>query len=401
MRLKNIYLYFVFLIMMFWDILDDYVENIEYVLIIVVFLLFAFDKNRLKLNRNFLLVISFLILHGVTNIFIGNDEIRLLVVQVGCIAVCYVVYDTILSVFKVKEIFEVYYQSAFAMAVIAIGISLLQYRQGIFLRAAGLCSEPSFLGYYLAPAVCLVVFQIIAPEYIDKDMQMNKHRIMSMVIVFAYLLTFSAIAYVGIIFMLLIVWLKKDVTWKKIMIPVIVVTFALIAYIGIPSIQLRIDETLRIFNAEDKYSMNLSSFTYYNNLQTSIKAMLYTKGIGSGLGSYQIMFDKFSLGNSVSDVLYSLNREDANSMFLRILSEIGIVGVVGIIYFISHFEAKKQKKYIAYSGAILSLFLLLLLRQGNYTHGGVILFVCLYVKMWEEDKAKNMKESENEEQICE
>ena len=118
-----------------------------------------------------------------------------------------------------------------------------------------------------------------------------------------------------------------------------------------------------------------------NNLHVAEKAFIYNMGFGSGLGSYKIMFDKFSLGGWGGNNL-SLNRLDGNSMFIRLSTELGVFGIIGLVYYLVHFRIKGRSNLCVYSLSILTLLLLFLLRMGNYTHAGSVLFVCLYKKIY-------------------
>ena len=104
---------------------------------------------------------------------------------------------------------------------------------------------------------------------------------------------------------------------------------------------------------------------------------------GSGLGSHEIAFDKYNL-NYMLGGIYEFFAPDANSMFLRILSELGIMGVLFTFMFIFKFFVSKSlggaedETYWLISNAILVIIFTQLLRQGNYTYNGFILFACMY-----------------------
>jgi hypothetical protein len=47
---------------------------------------------------------------------------------------------------------------------------------GPFPRLASLCHEPSFLGYFLAPAVCMYLGKIIIPELTDDSLDVLNNK---------------------------------------------------------------------------------------------------------------------------------------------------------------------------------------------------------------------------------
>ena len=77
------------------------------------------------------------------------------------------------------------------------------------------------------------------------------------------------------------------------------------------------------------------------------------------------------------------NTSDANSMFLRIISETGLFGIVFIILFIIQYyvlrgnDHSNQHLWLI-SNATLVIILLQLLRQGNYTFSGFMFYMWLY-----------------------
>ena len=77
-----------------------------------------------------------------------------------------------------------------------------------------------------------------------------------------------------------------------------------------------------------------------------------------------------------------LNVDDANSLFLRLLSETGLFGIIVFFYFLfkSHLLKKRDKsKYLwIISNAILALFLIKLIRSGHYFVNGFFFFFWLY-----------------------
>ncbi|APP03581.1 hypothetical protein [Lactobacillus delbrueckii] len=397
---QKVGLYGVFLLMFFWDIIDYSIPNLTYAILVLLVVLCT-DIKKNKLNKSFMLVMTLIILQGLINILIGNESIGLLFKQVFAITICFIAYDNLLTPFSPGEIMSVYWKTAFYMALIGVFEAALSLFNdpalakfpivftyttyggvvGPFPRLASLCHEPSFLGYFLAPAVCLYLGKKITPELIDDSLTVLNKEWEGIVILIAYIMTFSSVAYFGLAIMLLILWWEKGFSIKKVVIPIIVIVVYMLIYNGVEDFRVRINDTWNIFNGISQAStVNLSSFTYYSNWNVACSAFIHTKGFGSGIGSYQNMFDRFNIGNWGLSGL-NLNREDGNSAFFRILTELGVLGLLAVIYFLVRNFRCQRDKHTIYSCAILTLFLMFLLRQGNYTHAGSIMFVCLYLKV--------------------
>lgn len=386
--------------MFFWDVIEYSIPSLEYA-ILALLLLVCTDIRKIKINKSFLLLMLLIILQGCANILMGNETGALLVKQLAAISLCFIVYDNIISPFSPEEIMSVYWKAAFFMALIGIcedALSLLNNSSvtklpivftytkfggvvGPFPRLASLCHEPSFLGYFLAPAVCMYLGKKIIPELTDSSLKVVDNKVEGRIILTAYVMTFSSVAYFGLAIMLLILWWEKGFSVKKIIIPLVVVALYLIAYNNVEVFRLRVNDTWEVLNGVSQASsVNLSSFTFFSNWNVASNSFLYTKGFGSGLGSYQKMFDKFNIGSWGLSGL-SLNREDGNSAFFRILTELGALGLLAVIYFLIKNFRHQKDGYTIYSCAILTLFIMFLLRQGSYVHAGSILFVCLYLKV--------------------
>jgi len=87
-----------------------------------------------------------------------------------------------------------------------------------------------------------------------------------------------------------------------------------------------------------------------------------------------------------------LNREGGSSLFLRILSEMGLFGILVFFYFLFRFYLPKRKDRMDYlwviSSAVLVMFLIRLIRAEHYFSGGLFFFFWLYYFTWKVIKNK-------------
>lgn len=400
----NIFLHGIFLIILFWDVIENLIPNFQFVLLLAILLMYIIYNKKISVDKNFLFVISFIFLHGIINCFLKNDNFILLIIQIGTIGLSYITYSNIESQVSVKKIFDTYMIYSYIMSFIGFLEILISFFNiaaltnlpmvfiftsykdrvlGLLPRISSLCSEPSFLGYFLAPAVYLILDNLFNKR---KKIYIGKSNL-NLIVIIVYIFTFSSVAYIGLGLMLIFIWLKKGINLKKVLIPIVAIIFFYVIYFNIPFFRIRVDDSLFVFLKKiDSNSVNLSTYTLYNHFNVTKKAFVSNNGMGSGLGSYKIMFDKFTLGKWNGS---SLNRTDANSMMLRIITELGVIGIVGVVVFLKKFYSKKLE-YNLLSNAILVLFLMLLFRMGNYTHAGSIMYVCLYIKIKKEEKEGGM-----------
>lgn len=256
-------------------------------------------------------------------------------------------------------------------------------------RIQSIFLEPSFLGYFLTPLVFIVVAQCF------KLCKLFDLRT-SLLFIITLLITSSSVAFLGLLTSIVIVILVKYPIYKNLLYFILSFTFTIlvaIALYNISYVKNRVDDSASLYFSEiiSKNSIekvNASTYTLYTNYRVTKESLLENPLFGSGLGSYRLQYDKY-LNNVIPKVgirTTKLNREDANSLLLRFLTELGIVGVILIIYYylknrISYSLIKNSEygQFLwAINNGIFVMVLTRLLRQGHYAALGFIFFLILY-----------------------
>ena len=162
--------------------------------------------------------------------------------------------------------------------------------------------------------------------------------------------------------------------------------------------QTRMSDSIEVVaGKKDLEDANLSTFALLSNALVTHKVLLDSPFFGEGLGSRPISHDKHI--ENVVDVervprFINLNREGGNSLFLRILSEIGLFGIIVLFYFLLKFYLPKRKDKTNYlwviSSAILVMFLIILIRAEHYFAGGLFFFFWLYYFTWKVNKKQKL-----------
>lgn len=405
-----------------WDYLDNVVPFAPFIIMIVEAVVIWVVRRDIELVgiKNVLIVSFIILLHQIICILQNQTTMEAFVKQFVLIFICYICYMITFSGFKVRTIFKGYYIFAIFIAcvvffqeiVVVLGIPVIDKLPVVFefsmyyykvaaglIRANAFFREPSFLVYVLTPAV-YVSLLILANKFSERDRTYNK--IVALMIVLSYLLSFSSIGLIGL--MLMIVWivLKSNWNWKTVLAVIGAVGFFIIAYVGIPDVKMRVDDTIEAITVQDlnelgSNDVNLSSITLVSHAHLAAKIFAETSGWGAGLGSYAENYDRYMQDISEYSYMLGYNREDANSMLLRMLAEVGIIGIVLLIMFLVHYYPSKVSKenmfYQHVSDGLLILFALRLFRQGNYVHGGFFFFVCLYMLVYAENKYLGRKQN--------
>jgi hypothetical protein len=269
---------------------------------------------------------------------------------------------------------------------------------GLGIRLNSTFSEPSYFGSSIAPAFFIALHEIIFKR------ELFLTRTKSLIIIAAYFLTFSSLAYIGILTAIILFAINYGaVRYLFIAVPVSLVLFY-IAYNNIQEFKVRADGVSALFVdqiLEKELSGTMtqgarlqrvskvlekvhgSSFVLYNNMHVAVENFKQNPLFGSGLGSHELAFQKYNL-NYLLGGIYEFNAPDANSMFLRTMSEMGIMGILFIFLFITKFFVSKSigvdedETYWLISNALLMIIITQLLRQGNYTFNGFLFYAWLY-----------------------
>lgn len=256
-------------------------------------------------------------------------------------------------------------------------------------RLQSLTQEPSYIAFTFSPIVFCALYNLFYSTHYFMS------RWWSVVFIVVYLLTQSTIAYLGLIVMLLLIYFR-NFSYRKLQFLVFflfsVVVICAVAYRFMPGVRLRIDDTRRglssdFFRGDMFLRVNPSTYAILSNYYVTVRAFEENPILGNGFGTYEAQYDK-QIPNKVRRVdrnYLLLNRQDAASMGFRLLAETGLVGILLFLFFVWHYKCRRYTFYSSetdmvwmLNSGIFVLIMLALLRNGNYTVHGKILFLFLY-----------------------
>ena len=199
-----------------------------------------------------------------------------------------------------------------------------------------------------------------------------------------YMLTFSSVAYIGVFISLLILLINLGfIRYVLIFTPIIIGSYYYL-YNNVKEFRDRVDGLDDLYGGEatSAFQVHGSSFVQFNNYHIATENFKRNPLFGTGLGSHEIAYNRYSLARYYGGV-YEFNKSDANSMFLRLMSETGLYGLIFIILFIVRFFVLKKndqtdQELWLISNAALVAIILQLFRQGNYTYNGFMFYMWMY-----------------------
>jgi len=366
----------------------------------VMITLIPFFLGRYKIPSYFIYFSLILIAAGVYNIYFNQNTFALFLKIYLGLFMSYLFYYYVIESFNknVSLLFNIYLKGAYIMAIIG-AFQLISFLVGfkfgydytwilnksspvvggnLGIRINSLYSEPSQYAIVQAPAVFAAIYKFIHKDF--KGFTLWQASI-SIVI---YLLTFSSLGFIGVFLSVVLLMINLGfVRYVIFSIPLVLLIFNIL-YNNVDEFRDRWDGTKEVFTTS-KFELgksNGSSIILYDNYQVALKNFKENPFFGTGLGSHPIAFEKYSVTKHIRKYGFAGNSADANSMFLRILSETGLFGVLVLIWFLFKFYRSRQpndtQNQWLISNSILVLIILFLFRQGHYFINGFPFFVLLY-----------------------
>lgn len=366
----------------------------------IAFTLYGLLAYR-KINIKFISAFCVLALFAALTYTFGFN---LVIKQLVNILISILVFYTLIchENFEIEAIFQKYI--TFSKGILIIGliqVVLYTFEMGAYFvfffpflegiaissRLQSITQEPSYIALTFAPIVCISLHNLFyRRSYLISP-------IWSAFFVMGYLLTMSAVAYTGFIVLLFVLYFKR-LTLQRLQLSILtfggIFLMSYASYVSISAIRERVDDTIYglsndISKGDTYLRLNLSSYALLSNLYVTRKNLETNILTGSGLGTHQMAYDMYMPVHIRSYRFYGLNKEDANSMFLRLLSEIGVVGLIFFCLFVANYKLKYHNSFTpqqeilwVVNAGIFVLIALALLRNGNYTSSGKFLFLMLY-----------------------
>jgi len=329
--------------------------------------------------------------------------------------------------FDLKKIFNIYLKAAFWVAVWGLceqGMHLFEFKMRFndtwirtvteylgfenfwsnykitstgFNRVYSIMGEP----YYLAVALLPAFFYYANRMFGAKNFRDWQYKWHFGVVALCFLFTFSTAGYVGILMTGMFIGVNRGFfdlrRFGLLFIPV----FLLIILPNIArlrtaffELQVRVDDTVKAFlykgimDKKEIAKLNSSTFALYSNFLIAGKSFEAHPYTGAGLGSHEISYNKFFdifLDKNLKKMYGTFNSKDANSLFIRLMSEGGLIGLT--IFFIALFYFFVNKRGIdvpelatltIINQAVFIMLIIRLLRTGNYIGQGFYFFFFLY-----------------------
>jgi len=346
--------------------------------------------------------VVFVLIVGASGAITGDIPTGVYIKVAGSIILPYVFYAYVWRHFEynVERLFTIYLKGAYVISIIGLllfidsflGNNFLHFLQSFIyidlvnasfgIRLASLLGEPTYFANIVLPAGVVAMMRLVVKKDVGIGIDyMTKRK--AAVFTISLLLTYSAIAFLGLLVGGILLLLRHGAIRYAIVIPLILVIARIIIF-QVPELEDRYQGVLSVSSEKSQTGdFHGSSFILFNHAYITWMNLNENPLFGTGLGTHSIATDKFSLGNEGVEFHYrTQNAQDASSMLLRILSELGIFGGILVFIFLRrNFIPRVPDDPVLWliSTAIFVTIVMQLLRQGNYILNGFPFFVLGFV----------------------
>ncbi|MEQ1733272.1 MAG: hypothetical protein ABL940_06335 [Bacteroidia bacterium] len=386
---------FVYAKTLFTSPFEFYIGYFAYILLLPIFIL------RHSFPRIFVFAFTFLFFYGWFHVVNGNNTWAYFLKIFLGVSLSYLFYYYVIveANYNVQRLFELYLKGVYIVSIIGL-IQFVSFKLNFSLgydytyvfnkwgvikggafgiRLNSIFMEPTHFATFCSSGVFVAIYSLFVKPFYYSYKQ-------CILVIIPYFLSFSGMGYWGIIIMLFLLAINFGFVKSAVFgLPFIIITYIYL-YNNVYEFRDRIDGLTEVYETNE-YEIGRthgSAINLYDNYNVA-KRNFSEHWLGTGLGSHPIAFDKYSMAKKIKIGGFANNAKDANSMFLRLMSETGIIGIAAALFLIINFFVIRRpnateidETYWIISSALLVMIILNLLRQGHYFLFGFPFFVLLY-----------------------
>ncbi|MGL1902340.1 MAG: O-antigen ligase family protein [Fibrobacterales bacterium] len=346
------------------------------------FLLFLFG-SKLRFSYKHIFIIAGLLFLAICTSFLLDSPIKAAVSQIIGISITTIYFYNFFRYIKLppSEVFKYFSRIAFYVSVLGVIIFFWDFIQkGRFIRLHSIMLEPAHYSMVTLPAFFY---------YFNN----KNNKIKSFILGLAIILSSSSVGFLGLAICIMLYIKKRFI----IITAILLVAFFQTMYFTSENFRFRIDDTVLAIKTLSVSGVNLSTYAIITNSYVAIKSFEDSPLIGHGLGSHETSYykhiNKLHGVNKDNKIFFGINAADANSLFLRVLSDFGLFGILCVFFYIIYYYSKKDLKNQIpniISNSCLVYFSLKLLREGHYFSPEMYFFFFMYIFIYKETKEKRL-----------
>lgn len=386
--------YLIFIIQLFTNSFR-FSKFLFYLWIYVFIQTFILNSNYINFQSSFKYFIGFVLFSLVSFSFFSKNRSRIVSLMQAYYKFCF--FIACLGIFQVF-LFSLFKLSFLPQNIIS-GSLAFQGNDffepdifGIIPRAVGLSTEPAHYVVLLLPAVYIALYTLMGAGNLFNI----KNKKVASILLFGFIISFSLVGYFGLGICLFIIF------GKNVKVGFFKASILLFCFLGLVYFILQTSIGDKVYSfisvssdikGADYTSGDQSSFALLSNLMVAFEGLKISNYLGTGLNSHVVTYDTtLSKIFSLSQIPSELNKENAGSMFIRILSEFGIPGLVIFIWFLRNFKVA-SKAYVSSNAAINNMCFVFLImyssRNGDYLNIMFFFFIAMFYYTYNNYKLEN------------
>lgn len=370
------------------------------VLVGIQFIILMYNLKRIRIIYSIALALAIVFFQSYFAVMMGTDTFILFLQQFVSICITAAYWFTFVNDSNIFEYLYLYKQLAIITAVVSIfqyvmsrlGIASLATMSWLIKgqlgtpvgRSAAFLNEPSYCALVLFPLVFFGVYQFLGRYRSSQIFCLRPWELITIFLGFFF--TGSSTGFLGVAFSILVILMEYRFSYRQLLILLLTAVFLVVVYFRVSFVQERVNDTVRMITGSGSLSsVNLSTQALFTNKSIAIDSFMSTYSLGGGIGSHPISYNKFI--NQYGPNIMLLNNFDANSLMLRIISELGILGILIVVFFLYHYRFRRHGNkaldmYRIVSQMCLCYFFIRLFRFGHYFDCGIYMFIAIYYQCY-------------------
>ena len=345
------------------------------------------SHNSIKVNKYFIYLLFLILLHAVLSYTFIQIPFNYFISQLLGIAVVGIYFYNLIKILDLDTVIKTYVNFSFVVVFIGYVLFFIGYNPFSHFN-----NDQRLMSVLKEPAHYVVVI-IPACYYFLK----NKNYLKFFITFISILMSTSSLGIIGcsLMFVLPYLNLKKFLVFLALL-PVFFFLFVQ-TYNNFEPFKLRVDDTYEsiksIKSGKFKEETNWSSYALISNLYV-LNKNISNHPLGSGIGSHFYMYN-VTYSKSMRAPKYLIDQDldksnapDANSLFTRMASELGIFGIVIIIFGIYYMKYVFTSNHLLFSQGIAIYLILKLIRDGHYFPPEFYFFI--WIMFFEIKRFKNL-----------
>jgi hypothetical protein len=344
--------------------------------IVIANTLILFWLGRLIIHPYHAIAIGALAMASLASSIFSPTPFNAILSQIAGISMMSIYYFSMLVTtgWSLRRWMELYAHIAFGICLVGfVGWVYLIASHDIDGRLKSIFAEPSLYVYTTLPAVGFFMNCWLTEKRYGKEL---------LIFILSYILADSSLGFVGLLLTALLA-AGRHFSFGRLIVGILT-TAGVIAglYFASSNFRLRARDTAVALVTQDVSKSNDSTFALLSNLYVAGRAFLEHPLSGVGIGGYSYIYDVYISdlpGMNLKNLPVNLNKDDANSLFLRVAAELGLPGLLVLFSFLITCARVKGSPYREIRNALVPYFIVRISRFGGYFSLELYFFVGIYL----------------------